>query len=110
MAGTCRARSCVLLCTRTRQKPARVCACREEEAGPRAADYSSEMRGRQQRRRAGWRRRHVIRNDEELEQRQAKLLVCQSMIAHARQTLTPDAFWKRARIWMEEWDRLDDEI
>jgi hypothetical protein len=52
----------------------------------------------------------MIRNDEELEQRQAKLLVCQSMLARARQTLPPDSFWKRARIWVEEWDRLDDEI
>jgi len=52
----------------------------------------------------------VIANDKELEERQARLLVCQSMIAHARQTLPPDAFWKRCRHWMEEWDRLDDEI
>src|SRR2546422_10521041 len=56
------------------------------------------------------RRGPVIRDDKDLEQRQAKLLVCQSMIAHARQTLPPDAFWKRTRHWMEEWDRLDDEI
>src|SRR2546422_9941944 len=56
------------------------------------------------------RRGPVIRDDKDLEQRQAKLLVCQSMIAHARQTLPPDLFWKRTRIWMEEWDRLDDEI
>jgi hypothetical protein len=56
------------------------------------------------------RREPVIRDDRELEQRQAKLLVCQSMIAHARQTLPPDLFWKRTRIWMEEWDRLDEEI
>jgi hypothetical protein len=52
----------------------------------------------------------LIANDNELEQTQARLLVCQSMIAHARQTLPPDAFWKRTRHWMEEWDRLDDEI
>jgi hypothetical protein len=52
----------------------------------------------------------VISNDKELEQRQARLLVCQSMIAHARQTLPPDTFWKRTRHWTEEWDRLDDEI
>ena len=32
------------------------------------------------------------------------------MIAHARQTLPPDVFWKRTRLWLEEWDRLDDEI
>jgi hypothetical protein len=32
------------------------------------------------------------------------------MIAHARQTLPPDVFWKRSRHFLEEWDRLDDEI
>lgn len=52
----------------------------------------------------------MIRNDRELQQTQAKILVCQSLLANARQTLPPDAFEKEAARWLSEWDRLDRDI
>jgi hypothetical protein len=52
----------------------------------------------------------MIRNDRELQQTQAKVLVCQSLLANARQTLPPEAFEKEASRWLSEWDRLDREI
>lgn len=52
----------------------------------------------------------MIRDDRELQQAQAKVLVCQSLLANARQTLPPDAFEKEATRWLSEWDRLDEQI
>jgi hypothetical protein len=52
----------------------------------------------------------MIRDDRELQQAQAKVLVCQSLLANARQTLPPEDFEKEATRWLSEWDRLDREI
>jgi hypothetical protein len=52
----------------------------------------------------------MIRDDRELQQAQAKILVCQSLLANARQTLPPSEFEKEAARWLSEWDRLDREI
>jgi hypothetical protein len=52
----------------------------------------------------------MIRDDRELQQAQAKILVCQSLMANARQTLPPDAFEKEAERWLSEWERLDRDI
>jgi hypothetical protein len=52
----------------------------------------------------------MIRDDRELQQAQAKVLVCQSLLANARQTLPPEAFHAEANRWLTEWDRLDRDI
>ena len=52
----------------------------------------------------------MIRDDRELQQAQAKVLVCQSLLANARQTLPPGDFEKEAGRWLSEWERLDQEI
>jgi hypothetical protein len=52
----------------------------------------------------------MIRDDRELQQAQAKVLVCQSLLANARQTLPPEAFQTESTRWLAEWDRLDRDI
>jgi hypothetical protein len=52
----------------------------------------------------------MIRDDRELQQAQAKVLVCQSLLANARQTLPPEAFHAESSRWLTEWDRLDRDI
>lgn len=52
----------------------------------------------------------MIRDDRELQQTQAKILVCQSLLANARQTLPPEEFEKEAARWLSEWERLDRDI
>jgi hypothetical protein len=52
----------------------------------------------------------MIRDDKELQQAQAKVLICQSLLANARQTLPPEGFEKEVSRWLKEWDRLDREI
>lgn len=52
----------------------------------------------------------MIRDDRELQQTQAKILVCQSLLANARQTLPPEEFEREAARWLSEWERLDRDI
>jgi hypothetical protein len=52
----------------------------------------------------------MIRDDRELEQAQAKVLICQSLLSNARQTLPPAAFQAEADRWLAEWERLDRDI
>jgi hypothetical protein len=52
----------------------------------------------------------MIKNDRELEQSQAKLLICQALLANARRTLPPEAFRREAERRLEEWNRLDQSI
>jgi hypothetical protein len=52
----------------------------------------------------------MIRDDREMQQAQAKILVCQSLLANARQTLPPAQFEKEAARWLSEWGKLDDEL
>jgi hypothetical protein len=52
----------------------------------------------------------MIRDERELQQAQAKVLVCQSLLANARQTLPPEAFQTESTRWLAEWDRLDRDI
>lgn len=52
----------------------------------------------------------MIRNDRELEQAQAKLLICHALLANARRTLPPEAFRREAAKRLDEWSRLDQEI
>jgi hypothetical protein len=52
----------------------------------------------------------MIHNDREMEQAQAKLLICQALLANARRTLPPGAFQREAARRLEEWSRLDQSI
>lgn len=52
----------------------------------------------------------MIKNDRELEQAQAKLLICQALLANARRTLPPEAFQREAARRLDEWNRLDQQI
>jgi len=52
----------------------------------------------------------MIRNDRELEQAQAKLLICQALMANARRTLPPEAFRRESERRLDEWNRLDQAI
>jgi hypothetical protein len=52
----------------------------------------------------------MINNDRELEQAQAKLLICQALLANARRTLPPEAFRRESARRLEEWNRLDQAI
>jgi hypothetical protein len=45
-----------------------------------------------------------------MQQTQAKILVCQSLLANARQTLPPAQFEKEAARWLSEWEKLDGEL
>src|SRR5947199_168970 len=52
----------------------------------------------------------MIKNERELEQTQAKILICQALLANARRTLPPEAFRREAERRLEEWNRLDQAI
>ena len=52
----------------------------------------------------------MIKNDRELEQAQAKILICQALLANARRTLPPEAFRRESARRLEEWSRLDQSI
>jgi hypothetical protein len=52
----------------------------------------------------------MITNDAELLAAQARVQVIQAMLAHARRTCTPESFQDQARGWLDEWQRLDEEI
>ena len=52
----------------------------------------------------------MIKNDQELERAQAKLLISQALLANARRTLPPEAFRREADRRLEEWNRLDQAI
>src|SRR5260370_39431436 len=52
----------------------------------------------------------MIKNDRELEQAQAKILICQALLANARRTLPPEAFRRESARRLEEWNRLDQSI
>jgi hypothetical protein len=54
--------------------------------------------------------RPLIKNDRELEQAQAKILICQALLANARRTLPPEAFRRESARRLEEWNRLDQSI
>lgn len=52
----------------------------------------------------------MITNDTELMAAQARLQVIQSMLAHARKTLTGPSFAAQAKGWLQEWERLEAEM
>jgi hypothetical protein len=52
----------------------------------------------------------MIKNDREREQAQAKLLICQALLANARRSLPPEAFRRESARRIEEWNRLDQQI
>jgi hypothetical protein len=52
----------------------------------------------------------MIKNDRELEQTQAKILISQALLANARRTLPPEAFRREAERRLDEWNRLDQAI
>jgi hypothetical protein len=52
----------------------------------------------------------VITNDAELISAQARVQVIQAMLAHARRTCTPESFQDQAKGWLNEWQRLDEDL
>ena len=53
---------------------------------------------------------YVITNDSELLTVQARVQVVQAMLAHSRRTCTPETFQDQAKSWLNEWQRLDEDI
>ena len=52
----------------------------------------------------------MITTDAELMAAQARLQVIQSMLAHARRTLSPESFRAQSKGWLSEWERLEAEM
>jgi hypothetical protein len=51
----------------------------------------------------------MITNDVEFLAAQAHVHVIQAMLAHARQTCTPESFHDQAKGWLTEWQRLEED-
>ncbi len=52
----------------------------------------------------------MISDDTQLMTAQARVQVIQAMLAHARQTLTPQSFQAQCKGWLTEWERIETDM